>query len=40
MIPYAVVVGVKKGEAICGAPNRPPKCFKLTTTEWRPGAGR
>jgi hypothetical protein len=36
--PYAVGVDVKKGEAICSAANRPPRCFKLTTTERRPGA--
>ena len=36
--PSAVGVDVKKGEAICGVPNRPPMCFKLTTTERRPGA--
>ena len=35
--PYAVGVDIKKGDAICGAPNRPPMCFKVTTTEHRPG---
>jgi hypothetical protein len=35
--PRAVGVDVKKGEAICGAANRPATCFKLTTTERRPG---
>ena len=35
--PYAVGVDIKKGDAICGAPNRPPTCFKVTTTEHRPG---
>ena len=34
----SVGVDIKKGEAICGAANRPPTCFKLTTTEHRPGA--
>lgn len=36
--PSSVGVDIKKGEAICGAPNRPPTCFKVTTTEHRPGA--
>ncbi len=35
--PYAVGVDIKKGDTICGAPNRPPMCFKVTTTEHRPG---
>ena len=35
--PYAVGVDIKKGDAICGAPNRRPTCFKVTTTERRPG---
>jgi hypothetical protein len=35
--PNAVGVDIKKGDAICGAPNRPPMCFKVTTTEHRPG---
>jgi hypothetical protein len=35
--PYTVGVDIKKGEAICNAPNRPPMCFKVTTTERRPG---
>ena len=35
--PSSVGVDIKKGEAICGAPNRPPTCFKVTTTEHRPG---
>jgi hypothetical protein len=34
----AVGVDIKKGEAICGAPNRPPTCFKLMTTEHKQGA--
>jgi hypothetical protein len=33
----AVGVDIAKGEAICGAPNRPATCFRLTTTEHRPG---
>ena len=36
--PYAVGVDIKKGEMICGAPGRPRMCFKVTTTERRPGA--
>lgn len=36
--PVAVGVDIKKGDAICNAPNRPPICFKVTTTEHRPGA--
>ena len=35
--PHAVGVDIKKGDAICGAPNRPSMCFKITTTEHRPG---
>jgi hypothetical protein len=35
--PYAVGVDIKKGDAICGAPNRPLMCFKVMTTEHRPG---
>ena len=35
--PHAVGVDIKKGDAICGVPNRPPRCFKITTTEHRPG---
>jgi hypothetical protein len=35
----SVGVDIKKGEAICGAPNRPVTCFKVTTTEHRPGVG-
>jgi hypothetical protein len=35
--PDAVGVDIKKGEAICGAPNRPPMCFRVVTTERRPG---
>ena len=35
--PNAVGVDIKKGAAICGAPNRPPMCFKVTTTEHRTG---
>jgi mono/diheme cytochrome c family protein len=35
--PRAVGVDIKKGEAICGAANRPATCFKLTTSEHRPG---
>ena len=35
--PYAVGVDIKKGDAICSAPNRRPTCFKVTTTERRPG---
>jgi hypothetical protein len=35
--PSAVGVDIKKGEAICGAPNRPSMCFKVTTTEHRQG---
>ena len=36
--PSSVGVDTKKGEAICGASNRPPTCFKVTTTERRPGS--
>jgi hypothetical protein len=36
--PYAVGVDIKRGDAICGVPNRPPMCFKVSTTEHRPGA--
>ena len=35
--PAAVGVDVRKGEAICAAANRPATCFKVTTTERRPG---
>jgi hypothetical protein len=35
--PGAVGVDIKKGDAICGAPNRPPMCFKVVTTEHRTG---
>ena len=35
--PAAVGVDVVKGAAICGAPNAPPMCFKMTTTEHQPG---
>jgi hypothetical protein len=35
--PGAVGVDIKKGDAICGAPDRPPMCFKVITTEHRPG---
>ncbi|AMY10850.1 hypothetical protein LuPra_04093 [Luteitalea pratensis] len=35
--PRAVGVDVKKGEAICGAANRPPTCFKLITSVRRSG---
>jgi len=35
--PNAVGVDIKKGEVICGGANRPPMCFKVTTTEHRPG---
>jgi hypothetical protein len=34
--PFAVGVDTKKGEEICGAPNPPRLCFKVTTTERRP----
>lgn len=37
--PVAVGVDITKGEAICGAPNRPATCFRMTTTEHRPGTG-
>jgi hypothetical protein len=35
--PVLVGVDIKKGEAICAAANRPATCFKVTTTERRPG---
>jgi cytochrome c5 len=35
--PGAVGVDIKKGDAICGAPDRPPMCFKVITTEHRTG---
>jgi mono/diheme cytochrome c family protein len=35
--PAAVGVDVKKGEAICGGADRRPTCFKIETTEHRPG---
>ena len=35
--PAAVGVDLKKGEAICGVPNAPVMCFKMTTTEHRDG---
>jgi len=35
--PLAVGVDIKKGDAICSGQNRPPTCFKVTTTEHRPG---
>ena len=35
--PFAVGVDITKGEAICGAPIRPAMCFRMTTTEHRPG---
>lgn len=35
--PLAVGVDLKKGEAICGVPNAPVMCFKMTTTEHRDG---
>jgi hypothetical protein len=35
--PSAVGIDIAKGEAICGAPNRPARCFRMTTTERRPG---
>ena len=35
--PSAVGIDIKKGEAICGAPNRPATCFRMTTTEHVPG---
>jgi cytochrome c5 len=35
--PSSVGVDLKKGEAICAAPNHPATCFKVTTTERRPG---
>lgn len=35
--PVAVGVDIKKGEAICGAANHPATCFRMTTTEHRPG---
>ena len=35
--PFAVGVDIKKGDAICGVPNRPSMCFKVTTTEHGPG---
>jgi len=36
--PDTVGVDIQKGEAICGAVSHPPTCFKVTTTERRPGA--
>ena len=35
--PFAVGVDITKGEAMCGAPDRPATCFRMTTTEHRPG---
>jgi hypothetical protein len=35
--PSAVGVDVRKGEAICGGPDRRPTCFRIETTEHRPG---
>ena len=35
--PFAVGVDITKGEAICGAPDHPATCFRMTTTEHRPG---
>lgn len=35
--PNAVGVDTVKGEAICGGPNPPRMCFKMTTTEHRAG---
>lgn len=35
--PDAVGVDVKNGAAICGAPNRPSRCFEVITTERLPG---
>jgi hypothetical protein len=35
--PSAVGVDVTKGEAICTTPNHPATCFRITTTEHRPG---
>lgn len=35
--PAAVGVHMKKGDAICGAPNRPATCFRITTTEHKAG---
>jgi hypothetical protein len=35
----SVGVDIKKGEAICEGPGRPATCFKVTTTEHRPGTG-
>jgi RoxA-like, cytochrome c-like len=35
--PVAVGVDIKKGEAICASPNHPATCFRMTTTEHRPG---
>lgn len=37
--PSSVGVDLKKGEAICAAANHPATCFKVTTTERRPGVG-
>jgi len=35
--PAAVGVDITKGESICGVPNAPAMCFKMTTTEHRDG---
>ena len=35
--PSAVGVDVKKGDAICGGADRRPTCFRIETTEHRPG---
>jgi len=35
--PTAVGVDIAKGQAICGGPNPPRMCFKMTTTEHRAG---
>ena len=35
--PNAVGVDIAKGEAICGGPNPPRMCFRMTTTEHQAG---
>jgi hypothetical protein len=35
--PVSVGVDIKKGEAICEAPSHPATCFKVMTTEHKPG---
>jgi hypothetical protein len=35
--PSAVGIDIAKGDAICGTPARPARCFRMTTTEHTPG---